>query len=140
MQSVATNPTYTYRFDEEHKILYITFLNEMSAAVLINMGTEMIESGNVPEGTKRFIFDQRDTEYTERRYNFPEVIAFFRKYKDFFENVSIAHITHKTNQTAAILIVGRALLALTPGMPRMSLSPFFTIEAARAWLLARHGE
>ncbi len=119
--------SYNVRFDEENKILIIEKSGMLSKELIVELWRDLVNSGKIPEGTKRFLFDHTNSNFEKTSEVKDTLALFFSQYASMLKDSSIA-IVHNSSSIAVAVILTNI------NAENINFKSFIGYEAAIKWL------
>lgn len=118
---------FLYSYDQELKVLFKYYYGTISLDDIRESWEHAFTSHLIPHGTKAFILDYREATFDLHIRDTHGIAAFYRDNIKHFQDARIAIITERPDQVVIPTLVEQ----LDDGY---SSRPFFTMEAALAWV------
>ena len=129
LKIILIGEKYTYRIDSSLGILFKYYYGNIDLSDIIISWEDAIENNVIPKETKGFILDYRQASFTINVDDYVLIADFYKNHLDIFKNLKIAILTEKPKDVVIPLLVE----SKDDGY---FSKPFYTLEAAIAWVLS----
>ena len=121
-------PNYEYKYDDTNGILFKIYYNNISFETLKESWEHAFKNNVIPEGTKKFVLDYRETDIVMSADDVPKILEFYKKHIDIFQNAKVAIIIEEPDQSIIPMLFHIE-------EKDYITKPFHTVKSAVEWLI-----